>query len=205
MNRREALKRASVLAAGTASMPMLAGWLSGCGPTPAAAWSPTTLSSVQNELAIAMVETIIPQTDTPGAEAAQVNQFIDILTTEVFPPRVRQFFLDSLDGITERVQTEYSTTYDRLTDVQQAEFMQKLVNESDEEEGKGLTYYSIGGFPPGPDEPPPFFALLKRATLIGYYTSEIGATQELRYEGVPGRYDGNVDYPSETVNRTWSV
>jgi hypothetical protein len=33
---------------------------------------------------------------------------------------------------------------------------------------------------------------MKELTLLGYYTSEAGATRELRYDAVPGRYDGCV-------------
>ena len=48
----------------------------------------------------------------------------------------------------------------------------------------------------------PFFRHLKELTLTGYYTSEIGATEELQYEHTPGRYDACV--PLEEVGRTWA-
>jgi hypothetical protein len=37
---------------------------------------------------------------------------------------------------------------------------------------------------------------------VGYYTSEIGASQELRYVHVAGRYDGGVPYAQ--VGRAYS-
>jgi hypothetical protein len=44
------------------------------------------------------------------------------------------------------------------------------------------------------DEPGvPFFRLMKELTLLGYFTSEPGATQALEYVAVPGRYDGCID------------
>jgi len=49
----------------------------------------------------------------------------------------------------------------------------------------------------------PFFRTLKDLTLVGYYTSEIGATRELHHVPVPGRYDGCV--PLAQVGRTWAV
>ena len=49
---------------------------------------------------------------------------------------------------------------------------------------------------------PPFFDVLKDLTLIGYYTSEIGATQELRYLHAAGYYDGDV--PLATIGRAYS-
>ena len=48
----------------------------------------------------------------------------------------------------------------------------------------------------------PFFPWLKELTLVGYYTSEIGASQELRYVHVAGRYDGDVPY--RQIGRAYS-
>jgi hypothetical protein len=53
-----------------------------------------------------------------------------------------------------------------------------------------------------PDEYSPFFYKLKLLTVLGYYTSEVGATQELSYNPVPGRYEG--DYDFDKVGRQWS-
>ncbi len=43
---------------------------------------------------------------------------------------------------------------------------------------------------------------IKAAILTGYYTSEIGASQELQYEHVPGRFDP--DIPLTAGYRAWS-
>lgn len=39
-----------------------------------------------------------------------------------------------------------------------------------------------------------YFRMMKELTLLGYFTSEIGATQALRYNQVPGRYEACVPY-----------
>jgi hypothetical protein len=44
---------------------------------------------------------------------------------------------------------------------------------------------------------------MKELTLVGYYTSEPGATQELRHEPVPGRYQACV--PLSEIGRAWAV
>jgi hypothetical protein len=51
-------------------------------------------------------------------------------------------------------------------------------------------------------DPLPYFATLKEWTLAGYYTSEAGATQELRWLAVPGRFDA--DIPLDEVGRAWA-
>jgi hypothetical protein len=54
------------------------------------------------------------------------------------------------------------------------------------------------------EEPPvPFWRTMKELTLVGYYTSEPGATKELRYEATPARYDACV--PLAKIGRAWSV
>jgi hypothetical protein len=50
---------------------------------------------------------------------------------------------------------------------------------------------------------PHFFRTMKELTVLGYYTSQIGATKELRYVQVPGRFNGCV--PFKTIGRTWAV
>ncbi len=209
MNRRDALKRAGLLAGGAAATPMLISWLSGCQRSPD--WIPTTLTAEQHSLIDTLVELIIPETDTPGARAAQVDRFVDILVTEVLPARVRQAFLDGLDEFQERARTEYDTDFVDLTQEQQTTLLETVaeedvtIRERQRLEDERLVYYSMMNFPTGPDEPAPFFTLLKEATVFGYYTSEIGATQELRYVAVPGRYDGDVPFPGDTIDRSWAV
>lgn len=209
MNRREALKRVGWLAGGTAATPMLISWLSGCQTAPE--WTPTTLTAEQHERVAILTELIIPETDTPGARGAQADRFVDILATEVLPPNVRQAFLDGLDDVEERAQSEFGSAFVDLPAEQQTAILQALADEDDSvreqpmEEDERIVYYSMMNFPAGPDEPAPFFTLIKEATVLGYYTSEIGATQELRYVAVPGRYDGDVPFPSETIDRSWAV
>ena len=44
----------------------------------------------QNELVITLTELIIPQTDTPGAKAAKVNEYIDTVLADATPERSRE-------------------------------------------------------------------------------------------------------------------
>ena len=45
-----------------------------------------------------------------------------------------------------------------------------------------------------PAEPPHYFRIMKELTMVGYFSSEIGCTQELRYVEIPGAYRGDVPY-----------
>ena len=71
------------------------------------------------------------------------------------------------------------------------------------EPGSGETGGDPNARPPAPVvQGPPFFRMLKELTLAGYYTSEIGATQELQWLPSPGRYDADV--PLSDVGRAWA-
>jgi hypothetical protein len=53
------------------------------------------------------------------------------------------------------------------------------------------------------DEPNHYFRMMKELTLLGYFTSEVGATKALRYVPVPGRYEGCIPY--KKGDRAWAT
>lgn len=192
ITRRQALRRVGVLLGGIISAPTVAGVLSGCQRSSGPDWTPETLTAEQNETVDTIAEIIIPETDTPGASAAQVNRFVDAMITGSYPPEDRDRFLKGLNSINSRSQENYGAPFLELSADQQ----RALVGNLDAE-----TFGSDA--PEEVDrENPPFFRMMKELTIVGYYTSEIGATQELKTNVVPGYYDGDVPY--EEIGRTWS-
>lgn len=191
MNRRQALGRVGALLGGIVSAPTVAGVLSGCERISGPDWAPQTLTAEQNEMVDTIAEIIIPTTDTPGASAANVNRFIDALVGESYLPKDRDRFLEGLDDLNTRCKEKYGASFTECTGEQQ----RALVGELDDEK--------FGADAPEFDrENPPFFRMMKELTIIGYYTSEVGATQELKTSIVPGYYDGDVPY--EKIGRAWS-
>ena len=167
---------------GTLSAPLVAGVLNGCQPGPSAeSWTPATLSAEQSELVAQLSEMIIPETDTPGARAAQVNRFVDLLLTDWYPAEERQRFMTGLNDVNQRALRRFGASFLECTEEEQMHIMTALAGEM-----------ASAGV-----EKKPFFAMMKEMTMIGYYTSEIGHNQELNYRLVPGRYDGCV--PLEDV------
>ena len=53
------------------------------------------------------------------------------------------------------------------------------------------------------DAPTPYFTLFQQLALMGYFTSEPGFTEVLRFEIVPGKYEGCIDYKGETAWANW--
>ena len=161
---------------GTLSVPLVSGVLSGCNGHDDS-FMPQTLSPEQNDLVTAVVDRIIPATDTPGAADVGVNQFIDHMLTDWYPVVERDAILRGFGQIDERAQETHGTPFLDLTEVQQVDLLEALDAEMIEHRQAG------------DDVPPHFFFRIKELTLAGYYTSEAGMTDELQYDFLPGRFD----------------
>jgi hypothetical protein len=226
IGRREAIRRATLVLGGALSASAIAGVLAGCdaGASHAASWKPRALSSEQAELLATIAEHIVPQTDTPGARAAGVDRFIDTMLADYHQPAERDRFLAGLADVDARAKRAHSRTFSRCDATQQRGILETLDREAfppragaatvTNDEGKE-TERGGAGTPVlpsvkgdsdrrGPEAARrPFMRTMKELTVLGYYTSEIGATKELRYVQVPGRFEGCV--PLTANDRTWAV
>jgi gluconate 2-dehydrogenase gamma chain len=229
IDRREALRRTALLLGGAISAPTLAAMLAGC-EAPAVGetgWTPRALSDVQGAQVATIAEHIIPATDTPGARAAGVHRFIDTMLAEYYSPEQRAAFLAGLAEVDARARSTKGKPFLDLTPTDQRDVLTLLDTDAyrrapapgtnaaaaavrgQDAEGtrtEGATADQRTKDPVRPHPEPqrqPFFHTMKELTLLGYYTSQIGATQELKYAQVPGRFDGCV--PFATVGRAWST
>jgi hypothetical protein len=179
MSRREALTRIAVLMGGTfiATDAFLHGApLAGKTSRPA-------FTADDFALMDEIGETIIPATDTPGAKAAGVSGFMAIAVTDCYTELHQQLFQEGLKNIEQLSQQRFQKSFRTATPAQRTELLNGLDREQRE-----VQHRKANGDPPHP------FRLVKELVLVGYFTSEIGANQALRYIEVPGRYDGNTLY-----------
>jgi Gluconate 2-dehydrogenase subunit 3 len=178
VNRRDALKRLAIGGVGAATLPVWVESLSAFAadhahtqPRTNAVKTPYKLkvfTAHQNDTVIALSELIIPQTDTPGAKAAHVNEFIDSVLARA-KPEDREKFLAGLTWIDERATSEHKQKFVACTPAQQTAL---------------LTAISTPAAISGPDaEGAAFFTAIKSMTISGYYTSEVGVRQELGDDG----------------------
>jgi len=190
MDRREAIRRVALVLGGTLSAPALAGLLAGCEKSaraPGTAWVPRAVSPEQGEMIAVIADLIIPTTDTPGARAVGVHEFIDTMLADYYDAGDRARFAEGLTTLDARARASCGEAFVRCAPERQI----GLIVQPDHD-----TFAS-----PQPDRP--FFPTMKELTLLGYYTSEAGATSELRYVAVPGRFEGCV--PFTAIGRTWAV
>jgi hypothetical protein len=141
------------------------------------------LDEHQDRTVATMAEHIIPETDTPGARAARVNEFIDLLLAEWFDEDQRSQFLRGLADVDAQSLNRFGTTFIDATDSQQVTILSDLEAEFIELRNTDI-------------QSEHFFGSMKWLTLYGYYTSEIGQAQELQARIIPGRFE-----PCGPVNR----
>jgi hypothetical protein len=187
--RREALRRTAILLGGVLSAPAIAGVLAGCESRSAGnGWTPLALTKEQGELVATIAEHIIPETDTPGARAVGVHVFIDKMLAEHYPPDEKERVLGGLASIDAR-------TWEACD--------RNFIDCSAKDQRATLGIIDREAFAEAPEREVHWFRTLKELTILGYYTSEVGATQELRHVPVPGRFDACV--PFTQIGRTWAM
>jgi len=154
-----------------------------------------TLDPSQNATVKTIAELIIPATDTPGAEGAKVNEFIDLLLTEWFDPSETKEFLAGLADVDARSRKRFSSHFIDCSTWQQTEMLKEFDAEAMEFAASQRKAAQINATPP----PMNFFYQMKKLTLAGYYTTDIGFTQELGKDIVPLKHAGCA--PLEQVAR----
>ena len=175
---------------GVLAAPTIAGVLAGCEArsVPDGAWKPRALTPDQADLIATIADHILPETDTPGARAVGVHRFIDAMLAECYPVEERERFLAGLADVDAHARRTCGRAFLQCATTEQRALLVHL-----DREAFATT--------PGPEAP--FFRTMKELTLVGYYTSEIGDTRELRHAPVPGRFDGCV--PLAEIGRAWAV
>lgn len=225
ITRRQALIRVGYLLGGTLSASTIAGVLAGCTSPPGAAdgsaWSPRTLSPDQSEMVLAMGEQILPETDTPGARTARVNEYIDAMLSDFYPAEERERFLAGLDRADARARQMFGQRFLDASPDQQAELVRALnaqafrtaedqppppapadpaLREGEGTHGEG-TPAAVDVWDPADVGRASFFRTLKELVLVGYYTSDVGATQELVVNPM-GVW--RPDIPYSEIGKSWS-
>lgn len=200
MERRKLLKMISVVT-GSAFIgsEALAYEIKGLVPLSKTVFSPEEVSFF-NEIA----EVIIPRTETPGAKDANVGQMALVLANDCYSEIEKTTFIKGFRSINSLCKSQFGKEFLLLSDEDRKKFVSALDVEAEEYNNNAKIYYRHS-IPNGDDNPnvPHYFTLIKQLTLFSFFTSEIGATKVLRFEAVPGKYDGNLDY--KKGDRAWAT
>jgi hypothetical protein len=213
MTRREAILRMSALLGGVALIGSGA-LISGCRAekTGTAASTPFTADDIAYLDEIA--DTILPTTSTPGAKAAKTGAFMALMVTDTYHDDDEKTFRDGMRKLDDLSKSKNGASFMKATPAQRLALLQELdkeqhdYSEKQRAEGRKKSDAFISGTsqqnaPEAKINPATqiasepankYFRMMKELALLGYFTSEIGATQALRYVESPGRYDPCAPY-----------
>lgn len=135
----------------------------------------------------AAAQVIVPATATPGAREAGVPQFIGALFSGWMTDDEAAVFRTGLAGLDASARERYQRGYADCTPEQGADVLQALRPASPY---GGRTFSLTDRIL---DPKAPFYLRLRDLVVLGYFTSEAGSNQELRYLPVPGKFESNVD------------
>ncbi|HEU5136525.1 MAG TPA: gluconate 2-dehydrogenase subunit 3 family protein [Steroidobacteraceae bacterium] len=127
----------------------------------------------------ALVDVILPATDSPAASAADTHYFIDMAIPACASADAQKSFRAGLKLLSQK----------------------KFAALEPAEQVKLLEARAAADLPLAYDQS--FFKILKDYTLTGYFLSEVGATQALAYERVPGGFQG--DLPLAANQKAWAI
>ena len=134
-----------------------------------------------------IAELIIPRTDTPGASDAGVPGFIDQMMANYYLDEDKLEFQAGLKQVDADAQAAHGKNFVDLTEEEQVALLEEYDQAAFGEDG----------------DREHFFRRMKELTVLGFCTSEAGATEFLKYDPVPGDYKGCIPYSD--VGRTWAT
>ena len=158
-----------------------------------------------------MADTILPDTKaSPGAKAANVGGFMAVMIRDCYTPADQKTFVEGIGKLNDAAKKQSGSKFMDLTPQQRTDLLVDLDKEqkaftadrdkkltADALKHKGEANYKA------PELPNHYFRMMKQLTLLGYFTSEVGATKALRYIAIPGRYDGCVPY--KKGDKAWAT
>jgi gluconate 2-dehydrogenase gamma chain len=140
---------------------------------PGAPFEPRFFTQTQFQVISRLADLIIPQTDTPGAVAAGVPNYIDLVVNE--DPKLQAIVETGLRRLDAIAQAQFgSSSFSQSSEAQQVEILTSLSEAADRKEFDRKSKASGDAV---------FFQAIKNLTADGYYTSRVGLLQELGYTG----------------------
>ncbi|MDG1942711.1 MAG: gluconate 2-dehydrogenase subunit 3 family protein [Halioglobus sp.] len=203
MNRREFLQCAAILMSGATASQL--GFTLNEEQTAYLASAPNYntnpvdyFSDGQRKIVAAMSEVIIPRTDTPGAIDAGVPAYIELMVANWLNEGERVIFNAGLTDIEDRIPVQYGKPFNQLSAQEQLEIMEAL-----EEAESDSPWYEFGNVLREFISDAPFICQFKELTVWGFFTSQEGASQVLRYDPMPMYFDGDTALAPQ--DSSWST
>lgn len=140
------------------------------------------INSDQELLLAEIAETIIPATDIPGAKALNLHHFILRMVDDCHDEESQKQFVSGLSLIEKAVKEKLNKPFEECSPEERKQILleieQKNKAAKDGEKKEDL---------------PVFYSITKRYTSQAFLSSEYVMTNVLKYNMVPGRFEGCVE------------
>ena len=206
MNRRELLQRVAMLMGGAISAPAVLGILNGCTAKQSATWQPLFLSKEEGAMVEGVAELILPRTtnspdsSSPGALEVGVPAFIDLILKDAYPAEDQARFISGLKDFDAEAQRAHGKPFLDLQSPQRMSYLQQVHDAAAAAEKQQADNVVPAGV-----RKRPFVLMMKELTLLGFFTSQVGATQVLQYEPVPGRFQACIPIAEAGNGKQWAT
>lgn len=167
MNRRAAVQTLLYIAGGTLVLPA-------CfrqSGTVSIALQNLSVSETEEQLLAALVETLFPTTGTPGGKELLLHLFVLKMVDDCHSPEDQRDFSDGLSTFTQWSRSKLGGSFTRAMPHEQTALVEGMQTEGDNDITR-------------------FYAIFKRRAVQGYLNSQYVMTNLIKYELIPGRYDG---------------
>jgi len=143
------------------------------------------LDEHQRAMVTEISEMIIPATDTPGAKAMHVEEFIDLILAEWSTDAERAAFLEGLSALDAASMQAYGRGFLDASAEQRTALLRRLDDELTAARAARKAW-KAGSGPKPPDHTKLFWHQIRSLTVTGYYTTEFGYTVERQRVLIPG-------------------
>ena len=127
----------------------------------------------QENLLADIAETIIPETDTPGAKTLKLHLFLLKMLDDCHTEEEQKLFFKGLDALQDQADRDFSKSFAKMTPAERKQLL--LSVEKNQKDGEALTTW---------------YGIMKRRTIGGYLNSKYVMSNLIKWELVPGRYNG---------------
>jgi len=197
MDRRKAIRNSGLIAGGSVMIPSFLTLLHGCSNESRLDWQPLFFEEDEAHFIAALLDTILPKTDTPGALDVKADMFLDKIFAKTFDERAQQRIRSDIAQFNAQCKEDFGSEFFALNEEDRAAVLKSA------EASSGKFNGSVWGTAVGTQEPVGFYRSIKSLALWAYLTSEEIGKNVLNYDPIPAVFQGCI--PLAEVGNSWSL
>jgi len=197
MDRRKALRKTGLFAGATILMPSMLSLFESCKSENRLDWEPLFFTEAEAKTIAALIDMILPRTDTPGGLDVKSDIFIDKVIAKTYDKEGQDSMRAEIAAFNENCKSRYRDVFYNLSEADKTE----VLNEAEKSSGKFGS--GVWGTGVGPQETIGFYRSMKSMAIWAYFTSEEIGENILSYDPIPGKYEPCK--PLSEVGNKWSL